>query len=461
MGMESQFLKHINKSFTWSSKTTILIAVSGGVDSMVLLHLLHTLPSTKKPKLAVAHVNHELREASKKEEAFVREYCSHIQVPLYVESWPQEQHPSSGIENAARKVRYHFFEKIMKEKEISTTVTAHHLNDQTETILMRFVRGNTITGLTGMEKERSFGTGTLARPLLPFSKTEIYQYAKEQGIPYMEDESNQTLEFTRNRYRNEIIPILRMENPQVDSRLLSFSEELKDLLVVSNVAIEEAVQTIMKFSEQRVELDKRAFSLLNPHMQRLVLRKVLEDIYSKRVDKPNNEQVNKIQNWIIYGKPNSEIHLPNGYLIFKEYETVLLGKKRPTGFDFESSKLLNMNQWVEISKNKKIGIFDEEHIPPSTKEQQTFYVSSGKVEFPFLVRLTRPGDRIQLKGGGSKKISRIFIDQKVPKRKREEAVLVEDAFGVIIWVPGFKESALSIKDETDTIQYILVYEDKK
>ena len=179
------------------------------------------------------------------------------------------------------------------------------------------------------------------------------------------------------------------------------------------------------------------------------------------LDMAQIEKKERKKKWILYGKPNSEIHLPNGYLIFKEYEAVLLEKKRPADFEFEYSKRLNMNRWVEISKNKRIGIFDEESIPPSIKDQQTFCVSNGQVEFPLRVRLTRPGDRIRLKGGGSKKVSRIFIDQKVPKRKREEAVLVEDAFGVIIWVPGFKESALSIKDETDTIQYILVYEDKK
>lgn len=462
MSIEQRFSNHIDQLFHWTLETTLLVAVSGGVDSMVLLHLLLTLPTHQRPKLIVAHVNHQLRKESDAEETLVRTYCAAHHLPLKVKKWSVKEHPVSGVEVAARKERYRYFERIMEQYFLDATVTAHHLNDQTETILMRFVRGNTLRGLTGMQFERPFGPGMLQRPLLDFSKAELYAYAQRHAIPYLEDSSNQTLDFTRNRYRNQILPLLREENPQVDAGILSFSHEIKDVLAVTDSVVEKVLDELVTSQEDGQELDKQAYDVLEKPMQRLVLRKLLDIVYKEDVKKPTDEQVYLIQEWLLEGKPNSERHLPNGVLISKEYETVWMGRKKvglPNKMDL--SITLQINQCVEVPPNKKVGLFRKESLPHVFEPQDVFCFSGEEIVFPLRIRTPKPGDRMQLKNGGMKKVSRIFIDQKVPRTKRETAFLVEDAKGKILWLPGFKESTLSIKDETDTIQYILVYYDKK
>src|SRR5699024_3718936 len=146
-----------------------------------------------------------------------------LQIPVYTAKWPKESHPISGTEEAARKFRYTFFSEIMGSEHADFVVTAHHQGDQVETILMRLVRGSQLDSLTGIQPSRHFYSGKLIRPLLPLSKEDLYHYAERNTLPYMEDAYNISAEFTRNRYRQVILPLLREENPQLDHHLAQFA----------------------------------------------------------------------------------------------------------------------------------------------------------------------------------------------------------------------------------------------
>ena len=160
-------------------KTHILVGVSGGVDSVVLLHLLQAINDDTRPKISVAHINHQLRDESDSDEKFVRKLAESYRIPFYSYTWKKEEHPESGIEESARKVRYTFLKKLMKAHKIPVLMTAHHQDDQVETVLMKLARGSSLEQLTGIKLIQPLNEGQLMRPMLTFTKGQIYEYAKK------------------------------------------------------------------------------------------------------------------------------------------------------------------------------------------------------------------------------------------------------------------------------------------
>lgn len=198
---------------------------------MVLLDVMQQLVDRRR--LIVAHVNHELRKQSQQEEAFLKSYCQKHQLKLAVRHWPIKEHPQTGIEDAARTMRYHFFAQTMHAHQADFLLTAHHANDQAETMLMKMVRGGQLTALAGIEDERPFAGKTLLRPLLTISKDRLYEYANMHQLTWFEDNTNQDLALTRNRFRNLIVPAMIKENPRFLAHMTAWHEQLSDLLTFS------------------------------------------------------------------------------------------------------------------------------------------------------------------------------------------------------------------------------------
>ena len=175
--LQQAFERHLVRSRFFATQDKVVVAVSTGVDSMVLLDLLQHLSSKNRPQIIVAHMNHELRKQSQLEERFIRQYCKQNDLKLAVAHWPQTLHPQTGVENAARQARYHFFQEVMKDNQAKILLTAHHQNDLAETMLMKMTRGGQLSQLVGIRDRRPFASGTLIRPLLPFSKQQLKKYA--------------------------------------------------------------------------------------------------------------------------------------------------------------------------------------------------------------------------------------------------------------------------------------------
>ncbi|MBP2966687.1 tRNA lysidine(34) synthetase TilS, partial [Acinetobacter baumannii] len=186
MSLRERFNKYVTKMKWWSSEDEVLVAVSAGVDSIVLLHLLCMLPKEIKPKLRVVHVNHQLREVSKQESEFVEAVCASLDISFYQSVWEEGPQIKNNIELAAREHRYSFFSKVMIEENIPTLLTAHHQDDQVETFLMRLTTGGRLSSLVGIEEKREFANGQLIRPLLIFKKEELYQFANDHSISFYE-----------------------------------------------------------------------------------------------------------------------------------------------------------------------------------------------------------------------------------------------------------------------------------
>ena len=215
-------LKKLDK--TIKENETVITATSGGPDSMALLSLLIKLSKTKKITIICAHVNHNLRKESQEEAIMVEKYANENN--LIFEKM-EINHYEGNTENYARTQRYNFFEKLIKKYNATYLLTAHHGDDLTETILMRMVRGSSLKGYSGFQEITDKETYKIYRPLITKTKDELLNYVKTNNIPYAVDKTNFSEEYTRNRYRLNILPILKKENKSVHLKFLKFSETLK------------------------------------------------------------------------------------------------------------------------------------------------------------------------------------------------------------------------------------------
>ena len=458
--MFQDFNQILQKNNLLNADKHVLLAVSGGVDSIVLLHLMHSIPKEIRSKLSVAHINHQLRPEADNEEIFVKQLAHKYQLPFYSYLWNKVDHPKSGIEEAARNIRYSFFKRIMKEQKIDILMTAHHQDDQVETILMKLTRGSTLAQLTGIQFSQSFSEGELVRPLLSFSKEALYAFAKEQQLAFVEDESNVELTYMRNRFRNQIIPLLKEENNQFNQHVVQFAVDLTDLLEVSKDAITEKFDRVIRKNKDEWVLDIPKFSELSVAYQRLVLKHLLDVLYHKEENLYKANYIELIQDWIIQGEVNTQLDLQNDNVAKKEYNTVSFTKKKDIDhpIDKQEFTIQHLNQWVQLSKNEKIGLFILDDTMEIVDNEYVLFIDEEKLHLPLTIRHRQPGDRMRYVGlNGSKKIKDIFIDDKTPIKQRDQAWIVEDCLGAIIWLVTYRKMSLFTAQETDKLTYILKY----
>ena len=439
--MEQAFL-YQNPELRTSQK--ILLAVSTGVDSMVLLHLLEKMGSS----IGVAHIDHQLREESKAEAAFLEQYCKEHNIPFYLKVW---QTPTKkNMEAKARKLRYEFFSTIMEREGYNLLLTAHHGDDQVETLLMRLVRGGSFAGHAGISRVQPFATGKLIRPLLTFSKEQIYAYANEQHLTYFEDATNHSTDDFRNRIRLNVVPELKKENPQLLEHANQFHQQLTwaDQLIqkslkenLNNVATD---GTCWSFTQSvlPVETGERYYFLTTLFQQ---ITEAQELVVSQRQLFSLLEQLEKVSSqW--------RFDLGDAWHFVRRYDTYFIEKK--VEITDQEKYSLNENEHCQLSDGSIISVRKNSQYKPSEGFQILLPVT---VKFPLIIRHRKAGDRIRLTQDLTKRVNRYFIDKKIPTAERDAAWIVEDASGEILAILSFVNSYLSITTETDRIHYILDY----
>lgn len=458
MDVFADFLNSCLNQQYWQKNSRILLAVSGGVDSMVLLDMVRRLPENIRPWFSVLHVNHQLRAASDKEEQYVKKMCQIAGIPFSSTKWSKEHHPVSNTEEAARNFRYAFFKEQMRKQHATHLVTAHHGDDQAETILMRLVRGSSLESITGIKPIRSFASGKLVRPLLPYTKADLYAYGQQHQVQYFEDETNQSLVHTRNRYRNQVLPLLKEENVRLVDQFTQFASDLEDVLLVAQA---ESRRLLKHLTYQNTDgewvLDRRSFAQMDASRQRLVIEELLQQVYSKETTPFQRNHIQAIQELALGTKPNSQLNLAGKWHVRRVYDRMFFSTRDKKAPLVLAPQELQLSQWLELPQGGRIGLFQEEKLPPVNAK--VFWLNAEKTHLPLTVRQRQPGDRMRLKGkGGTKKIKRILIDQKVPREQRDELRVVCDNKGEVISFLGYKDSQLSIAPETDTIKYILIHD---
>lgn len=463
--MFRKFLAHGKKNHFWPQNSRILLAISGGVDSMLLLNFMERIAKQERVTIGVAHVDHQLRPESINEAAYIEDYCRSKGLPYYGIKWTIEGE-QINTEARARAFRYEFFEQVMNENSYDSIMTAHHSDDQAETVLMKLTRGSELSNLVGIRMVRPFGKGKLIRPFLIFSKDEIRKKAKTLDMVYFEDSTNQTNDYFRNRIRHQVVPVLKKENPNFLSHMQQFSKQIAfaDELIQS-VIESKYKHWVVKCSDRweidLVDLKKEKqsiqFFFFSFFFQETLIRKGIE------INQANVEQILKIMNQDI---PQKSINLEKNWLFEKKYDVAVVYQKKKQTINLTNENYqLNLLEGCFLSETEWIGLEDattEVTIPRKiAKWQEEIHLIKQQIALPLSIRHRQNGDRLKLSESLTKKINRLFIDRKIPNEIRESVWVILSAEQEVIWVPTFGNSYLSIPEETDKMFYRIRYRTKR
>ncbi len=431
-------LKKLDK--TIKENEMLITATSGGPDSMALLSLLIKLSKTKKITIICAHVNHNLRKESQEEAIMVEKYANENN--LIFEKM-EINHYEGNTENYARTQRYNFFEKLIKKYNATYLLTAHHGDDLTETILMRMVRGSSLKGYSGFQEITDKETYKIYRPLITKTKDELLNYVKTNNIPYAVDKTNFSEEYTRNRYRLNILPILKKENKSVHLKFLKFSETLK---LYDDHINKEANEKLNKVYQNN-NLNLKLFENEDELIKRKILYQILNNLYYKNISLITDNHVELILNIIESSRPNLKINLPSKVLVIKNYQNLYFTQNteiKPYSFTFKDKVIL---------PNDKILIKEE----TEDTSNYTIRLNSKELSLPLIVRTRQNGDKMEIKNlNGHKKIKDIFIDEKISETARNSWPILTDQNNQIIWLPGLKKSKFD-KQKHENYDIIIRY----
>ncbi len=433
----------IEQEFLFHSHDKIVVGCSSGPDSMALIDLLLKIRKKYELLLVVAHVNHNIRKQSEEEAKYLKSYCEKNN--LIFESMVIEEYGDDNFHNEARNIRYHFFEDLVYKYDANYLMTAHHGDDLIETILMRIVRGSNLNGYSGFKKIVDMGDYQIVRPLLSYTKEELETYVKEEHIQYFIDSSNSKDQYTRNRFRKEMLPFLKAEDPKVHYKFIKFSKVLENASHFIDKERDKALKRVMR--EEVLSLEE--FKKEDSYLQWEILYYLLSEFYQDDLILVSDKHIELIFNLIYSKKANSFINLPNEVVALKSYN--MLELKRAT--EEITSYEIEFNQCVMLPNQHIIEKIEK----TEDNSNSICRLNSEEIVLPLIVRTRKVGDRMAIKGlNGSKKVKDIFIDKKISTNKRDSWPIVVDSQGNIVWIPGIKKSKFD-KKKTDCYDIILKY----
>ena len=373
----------------------VVCAVSGGADSVALLFALYLLKEKLQIRLSAAHFNHHLRGAeSDQDQAFVEDFCSRYDIPLYKGGAAVENGPK-GLEAAARDARYGYLKTLP-----GRIATAHTADDNAETVLMHLIRGTGLKGLGGIAPK----SGKLIRPMLTVTRQDVMAFLQEWNLPHVEDQSNHTDQFLRNRLRHHVMPLLNRENPRLAENVSAMAMQLRQ---------EE------HYLSRQVELTDRVSVLreMDPALRNRALESFLRQ---QGVKEPQREQIQLLKCLVFSNNPSARGAFPGGITIGREYDRLI---RLPQEEAPETAELAlgsqKLPQWkLEI------------HVSRAQSLEQGKTVFTVQPEGKIVVRSRLPGDRIRLPGG-SKTLKKLFIDEKIPAWERPFLPVLADEKGVL------------------------------
>ncbi len=432
----------IEDCFTFHKNDIIVVGCSAGPDSMALVDMLLKIREKYNLSLVVAHVNHNLRKQSAQEEEYLRNYCEKNHIMF--EAMMITEYGDDNFHNEARNIRYHFFETVVYKYQAQYLMTAHHGDDLMETVLMRITRGSNLNGYSGFKKIVDMEGYQIVRPLLSFTKKELEDYDKKNHVMYYIDDSNAKDKYTRNRYRKYILPFLKEEDPNVHLKYLKFSTVLQE----ANQFIENERDKAIRRVIHKNILNLTLFKELDSFIQKEVLYYILNDYYQDDLILINDKHIELLLNLIYSNRANAFVNLPNEVIAIKTYQDLELKKVTTEITTYE----VELSKYVELPNHHVIEQVDE----LEGNGNDTCRLLSSEISLPLTVRTRRLGDRMAVKGNGTKKIKDIFIDKKVKLSERDLWPVVVDAKGVVVWLPGLKKSKYD-KKKNEKYDIILKY----
>ncbi len=426
---------------------TVLVAVSGGVDSVVLLHLLHTLAKPLQITLHVAHLDHGLRgDASATDRRFTEQLCERLRLPIT--SARQDCTPRAGEspQQAARRVRRHFLQTVQHDVGAQVIATGHHADDQAETVLMRLLNGAGLTGLAAMRPRQ----GDYVRPLLSLPKQLLTDYAADKDLPHVQDLSNDDPRYLRNRLRLQVMPQLKAINPNLLDTLGRQARLLAEVDSLLSPTVAETLASLQRPDDP--SLDRAALAALAPGMARLVLFDWLQRHAGGSIATCHVDAVYDMA----CGATGRGIDLPGSQRAEAVYDRLML--RTPQVVVAEPIVL----QVPGTTRIPWAGVSVEAELTSHGPRTGWLRFDPALAETPLLVRARQPGDRFQPAGmgGHSRSLKRFLIDRKIPRHLRDRVALVTHPHG-IVWVVGNRQderyvvkrglsSALAMRTVPDT-----------
>ncbi len=454
----------------------VVIGISGGPDSVCLLDILCRMKEEMNLSLYAVHIHHGLRgKNADLDERFTKQLCDSFKVPCYCFHEPvakRAKEEKISVEEAGRLCRYERMEQVMRETKSDNIAVAHHGNDQAETVLFHLVRGSGLSGLSGMSPKREH----IIRPLLCVTRKEILTYLEKRSLPYRLDETNDALIYTRNRIRNEWVPMLEQVNEEAVAHIC----QTADLISLANDYIKEETkkafhaclmeEDIEKDGKKGLVLQSNPLCQLHPYLQLEVLKyAVFELIGKKNIGFSHIESLKSL----LYGDTGKQVVLPDNLIVKKDYQNLIFTWKekeqqgKEEGYDYELSIpcerfLEEIQGKIRITVKEATELWSDEHnfaqiILKDTYKKMFDY---DKIKGRLHIRTRRSQDELNIgKGSKHKPLRRFFIDEKIPRQKRDSIPILADEKG-ILWVLGYRIGA-EYKVEVTTKRVLLVEYEKK
>ncbi len=444
--METRFVHEMHRFISQHTmiedNETVLVAVSGGADSLALLYGLHTLQTHLKCHLHVVHLNHGLREDSAADAESVHQHAKRLGLPITIHS--VELHHLNkewklSVEAAGRRARYDFYESVCVQTGATKVALGHHQDDSAETVLMNLIRGVGSTGLKGIEPVRD---EKFIRPLLRFNRQEIETYLASIDVTPRHDSTNKETHFLRNRIRHELIPLLELNyNPNILSGLVRTANIIGAESEFLDEMTREGYDVCkLEFTQSKdITLDRTKFLRHHIVLQRRIIRHSIAEI-NTQVSDFTYDHCNAILDIINGKKPNAEITLPNGLHFKRAYQQLIFEITPIDTEDFACQLNVPGNTYIpELDAEIQADLYDIPQgdistVPDGTNQAMFDY---SAIQLPLTVRNRQKGDRFQPYGmEGTKKIKDYLMDAKVPLSERDRIPMLISG-NDIIWVIGF------------------------
>lgn len=419
--LPERFMMTVDQKKLFDGSTRILLACSGGIDSVALFHLLRL----GGYNFSVAHCNFKLRGIdSDKDEIFVKKLCQKYHVPCFTTTFETESYSRElriSTQMAARDLRYGWFHDLLKEHKLELICTAHHLNDSVETVLLNLSRETGLRGIRGMR----YRNGNLVRPLLFAGRTEIFNFVKENTFRYRKDRSNDEIKYKRNLVRKKIIPQFESINPSFIRSFARSLEHFNDASDLLDEIVNEKLSKIVSYDHGTVslnieELDKSghaAFLLF-----RILGQVGISAQYHPEVMQLLSSQAGRIVN---AGK----------FTVLKDRSSLMIRENREAA----TEKAVIYSPAATVQFPVSLSISKTGQIHDLKLDKSEIIVDSSAIIFPLIVRKWEPGDVFFPFGmKGRKKISDLLVDLKIPRTKKEHVFVLENGDGKIIWVIGLR-----------------------
>ena len=447
------FRKTIRKYGMLQPGEKVVDGVSGGADSMALLHALWETREDFRTSLVVAHLDHGLRPQGEREANFVRKAAGKLRIPFFhrkedVRAWQKESGLST--QEAAREVRYAFLQDVARANKASKIALGHTADDQAESMVMRFLRGSGTRGLSGIPPVRG---GIFIRPLIEVQRQEVESFLQEKKVAFLQDPSNQSDQYLRNRVRNELLPLLRTYNPRVHQTLVQMADLFRTEEEFWQEHVEEEFPKVVRNRRKDgITLDIPSLAALRLPVRLRCYRLAIEKVqgHLRRVGLPHILATEKLREG---QDPNKIIKLPGGLYVTKAYHALNFSRSEEKAIPFahpvpgpgyvEIQEIGRGMRFEFQPRRRKVTLEDSPNVA---------HIDFDNLDFPLTVRSFRPGDRFQPLGmEGEKKLKNLFIDCKIPVLQRKRIPLLYQGER-LLWVAGIRiDHRVRLKPETQRI----------